>query len=291
MKIGVRLPGAGPQASRETLERIARWADALGFHSVWVSDHVVMPDRVDSPYPYAADHRWPYAADHPWLDPLLVLAVVGAAAPHLGLGTSVVVLPLRHPILFAKQVATLDYLTGGRVLLGIGAGWMEEEFSVLGVPFGDRGRRAVEMVRLMRALWEGEHVEFRGRLWEVSGAQMAPPAIQRPVPILWGGHSEHALRRVVQVGDGWHPTRLAPAEVRAGLARLRELSEQHGRDPGSLQVVVRPGDALEDDTIGTYDAMGVHHLVMDPPLDGPDFKGCLRAMERVAAASRLQRRT
>ncbi len=290
MEIGVRLPGAGPLASRENLERIARWAEALGFHSAWVSDHVIMPERVDSSYPYAPDHRWPFAADHPWLDPLVALAVVGATAPHVQLGTSVLVLPLRHPVLFAKQVSTLDYLTGGRVLLGIGAGWMEEEFRLLGVPFEDRGRRAVEMVNLMRALWSGERVGFRGRLWQIAEARMAPTPIRRQIPILWGGHSEHTLRRVARVGDGWHPLRLTVSEVKQGLARLRELSLKHGRDPDALLVVVRTGDAFPGDAIHAYEAMGIHHLVMDPPLTGPKLEDCLRAMERVAAAARLQPR-
>ncbi len=288
MKIGVRIPGAGPQASGRNLEQIARWADALGFHSVWVSDHIVMPERVDSSYPYAPDHRWPFAADHSWLDPMVTLAMVGAAAPHVQLGTSVLVLPLRHPILFAKQVSTLDYLTGGRVLLGIGAGWMEEEFRLLSVPFEARGGRAIEMVNLMRALWTGERVEFHGRLWQIAEARMAPTPIRRTVPIVWGGHSERTLRRVAQVGDGWHPLRLSISEVKQGLARLRELSLRHHRDPDSLLVVVRTGDALPGDAIQVYEAMGIKHLVMDPPLTGPQLEDCLRAMERVAAAARLQ---
>jgi probable F420-dependent oxidoreductase len=289
MQIGVRLPG-GREGTRENIERAARWAEALGFASLWLSDHVIMPARVDAAYPYASDHRWPHRPEHPWIDPLVALAWAGAVAPSLQLGTSVIVLPLRHPIHLAKQVASLDFLSGGRVVLGVGAGWMAEEFQLLGVPFEDRGRRSVEMVRLMRRLWTGEPVTFEGRIWRVPFGQMAPAPAQRPVPIVWGGHTEPTYRRIARVGDGWHPLRLSIDEVRAGLARIYALAMEFGRDPTSLTTIVRPGAPLTRAELDDYRAMGIAHIVIDPPVAGAALEGFRDVMEQVAALAGLRPR-
>src|SRR5690606_11031473 len=141
---------------------------------------------------YRQNGRWDYPADTNYLDPLLTLAWAGAVAPSLTLGTSVLIAPLFNPPILAKQVATLDYLTGGRVILGIGAGWMEEEFNLLSVAFADRGKRVVEMVKLMRTLWTGTTVDFTGGLWRISECKMHPRPAQPSVPIVWGGHSDAA---------------------------------------------------------------------------------------------------
>lgn len=284
MKIGIRIPAAGPRAAPEHIVTVARWAEQLGFHSLWVSDHVVLPERVRSAYPYDRAGQWPFAADTPWLDPLLALGFAAGVAPSVALGTSVLVAPMRHPVLLAKQVSTLDVLSGGRVILGLGAGWMEEEFEILGAPFAGRGARAVEMVALMRALWTGERVDFAGARYQVRDCRMHPRPAQARVPVVWGGHSEAALRRVVTSGDGWHPTQLDLVQLAEGVARLRALCAQHGRDFDTVSVIARPGAvyAIDADTHARHRALGIDHVVIDPPLDGPDLSRFRAEMERVA---------
>ena len=223
MKIGVRIPGAGTHAGPENIATVAGWAEQLGFHSVWVSDHVVLPRQVDSSYPYDSENQWRAPANTPWIDPLLALAWAGAAAPSVQLGTSVLVLPLRNPVLLAKQLASLDLLSGGRTILGAGVGWMQEEFDLVGVPFSRRGARSVEMVQLMRAFWAAEPVDFYGEFYQLSNCLMSPAPVQRPIPVVWGGHSTYALKRAAQFGDGWHPTLISMAQLAEGVAQLRQF--------------------------------------------------------------------
>jgi probable F420-dependent oxidoreductase len=226
------------------------------------------------------------------IEPLLTLAWAAAAAPSAKVGTSVLLAPLRHPILLAKQLASLDYLTGGRVMLGLGVGWMQEEFSALGVPFEDRGRRAEEMVAVMRALWSGENVDVRGRRWTASGLTVLPRPAQRTIPIYWGGHSDAALRRVARVGDGWHPTRISLEELAAGLGRLRRFWTEAGRDAATLPVIVRPGITYPIDarSHAAHLSLGVQHLIIDTPVDDPSLARVLDEMHRVAELCGLRRR-
>lgn len=297
MKIGVRIPGAGPKASPAALLKTARWAQALGFHSLWVSDHVALPepDVITSAFPYGQDGRWPFPADSPWLDPLLTLLSVAGAAPSLSLGTSVLVAPLRHPVLLAKQVASLDYLSGGRVILGLGAGWLREEFDLMGIPYARRGARAAEMVTLMRALWTGTQIDHQGEFYRAQAVTMSPRPAQAHLPVVWGGHSEHALRRVVTCGDGWHPTQLTLEQLAAGIDRLRALCGEHGRDPSELTIIARPGPIYRLDAAShaRHVALGVDHVVIDPPLGPPDdddLSGFRTELERVAALCQLSPR-
>lgn len=292
MEIGIRIPGAGAKVSPENLITAARWAEELGYHSVWVSDHVVLPEKVDSFYPYDPQGRWSYPADTPWLDPLLALGWVAAAASSVKLGTSVMVVPLRQPILLAKQLSSLDFLSGGRVILGVGAGWMEEEFDLIGVPFERRGPRTAEMIALMRAFWRGESVNFQGEFYQAAGCQMYPRPVQPAIPVVWGGHTDAALKRVARVGDGWHPTQITLDELAAGITKLRRFCEEAGRDPASVLVVARPGRVypINAETQARHQELGVQHLVIDPPLDGPDLSSFRAEMERVAALCGLERR-
>ena len=287
MKLGVILPSAGPNTGADNIVATAKLAAELGYHSLWLTDHVVLAERVDAVYPYRSHGRWDYPPDTPWLDPLLSLAWAAAAAPALELGTSVLVLPIRNPVLLAKQVSSLDYLSGGRVILGVGAGWMEEEFDIIGEPFAGRGTRAEEMVALMRRYWSGESVEFDGQHYRTPApARMYPRPAQGSIPILWGGHTDAALRRVARCGDGWHPTQISLAALEEGVGRLRRYCEAEGRDPDSLSIIVRPGDTYEVDEAAhsRHVELGVDHLVIDTPIKEPDPDlARLRAkMERVA---------
>ena len=292
MEIGIRIPGAGAKVSPENLVTAARWAEELGYHSVWVSDHVVLPEKSVSFYPYDPNGHWPYPADTPWLDPLLALAWAAAAAPSVKLGTSVMIVPLRHPILLAKQLSSLDFLSGGRVILGVGAGWMEEEFDLIGVPFERRGPRTAEMIALMRAFWAGEMVNFEREFYHVADSQMSPRPVQPTIPIVWGGHSDAALKRVARVGDGWHPTQITLEQLAEGVTKLRRFCEEAGRDPASVLVVARPGRVypITAETQARHVELGIQHLVIDPPLDGPDLSAFRAEMERVAELCGLKPR-
>lgn len=292
MEVGVVIPNAGPKCTPHNVATVARWAEELGYHSLWVTDHVILPEHVESWYPYRSHGRWDYPADTPWLDPLLSLCHAGLAAPTLKLGTSILVAPLRHPILLAKQIATLDFLSGGRVMLGIGIGWMREEFELIGPSYDERGRRVLEMVELMRALWTGDTVNFTGRYYRVIGARMHPRPARGSVPIVWGGHSDAALRRVARLGDGWHPTQIPLDQLRDGVRRLRTYCAQAGRDPASVLVVARPGTtyAIAPDTHAAHLEIGVDHLIVDTPIKDPSVPALRDEMERIAAICGLHAR-
>jgi probable F420-dependent oxidoreductase len=294
MEVGVIVHNAGAKATVENVVRTARWAEALGYHSLWLSDHVALPEQVDSWYPYRTHGRWDYPADTKWLDPLVTLAWAGAAAPSLKLGMSVLVIPLRNPVLLAKQLSSLDFLTGGRLILGAGVGWMEEEFRLVDQDFASRGRRAVEMVRLMRALWTGETVDFRGEFYRVSGCRMHPRPAQATIPVVWGGHSDAALRRVAKVGDGWHPTQITLDQLADGIARLRHYCDRHGRDPASIKVIARPGDRYEvtQEAHARHLELGIDHLVVDTTIkqEDADLARLREKMERVALICGLRSR-
>jgi probable F420-dependent oxidoreductase len=292
MEVGVVLPSAGPKCSPDNVATVARWAEAMGYHSVWVTDHVILPEQVDSRYPYRSHGRWDYPPETPWLDPLLALCWAAQAAPSLTVGTSVYVAPLRHPTLLAKQVSTLDALTGGRVMLGIGAGWMREEFDLMDVSYANRGKRLEEMVELMRTLWTGETVEFEGRYYHVERAQMHPAPGSRRIPIVWGGHSDVSIRRAATLGEGWHPTQIPLEELRAGVRRLREACRDAGRSPESLLVVARPGNTypLTEEVHAAHLEIGVTHYVADTPIKDRSMEGLREEMERVARICGLRRR-
>jgi probable F420-dependent oxidoreductase len=293
MQVGVIVPNAGTKATPENLVTVARWAEELGYSSIWVTDHIALPHQVDAWYPYRSHGRWDYPPETAWLDPLLSLAWAGAAAPSLTLGTSVQVIPLRNPLLLAKQLSTLDYLSGGKLILGAGAGWMEEEFDLIGVPFSTRGRRAVEMVQLMRQCWTGDTVDFAGEFFQVSGFKMYPTPVRKTIPVVWGGHSDAALKRVAQVGDGWHPTQITVQQLADGIQKLRHYCQEAGRDPAEVLIVARPGDTYDitAETHAQHVALGVDHLIVDTPIkqEDPQLQYLRERMERIADLLHLRR--
>jgi probable F420-dependent oxidoreductase len=209
-------------------------------------------------------------------------------------GTSILVVPLRNPLLLAKQLATMDFLTGGRVILGAGAGWMKEEFDLIGQSYTNRGKRLLEMVQLMRRCWSGEVVDFRGEFYQVSGFQMYPPPVKRDIPVIWGGHSDAAIRRCARTGDGWHPTQITIEQLRDGIAKLREYCKEYDRDPTRVPIVARPGNTyvVDDDAHAHHLELGVTHLVADTPIkqEDPDLKILRGEMERIARVCGLQAR-
>lgn len=241
LRFGYHLPIWGPAATRETLVATARRVEALGFDSVWASDHVVIPFEIRSRYPYNATGDFPLPPTTNFLEPLTALAVVAGVTERVRLGTTVLVLPHRHPVLAAKMLATLDHLAPGRVILGAGVGWMREEIELLGAPYDQRGAWTDEAIRVMRACWRDERPSFRGRFFSFPEVGLAPKPARGDIPIWIGGHTPRALRRVAELGDGWHAAFAAPDVMRKGLAELTAACAKVGRDPSGLTLSVRMG--------------------------------------------------
>ena len=245
---------------------VATLAESLGFTSLWVTDHIAIPEQSASAYPYREDRKPPWPPNIPYLDAFTALTWVGAVTRTVRLGTSVLVLPLRPPLIVAKAVATLDYLTGGRVVLGVGAGWLKEEFDLLGQSFADRGPRMKEAIRILKACWADDPVRFDGAHYRLAPFGMDPKPRQGPrVPVLGGGESDAALRRAAESCDGWHPLNLSPEQVRERLPKLREFAARAGRKFSDLLLTARPGLSvtLTRDLASRYEALGITVLVAD----------------------------
>ncbi|WP_165838683.1 LLM class F420-dependent oxidoreductase [Roseicella frigidaeris] len=224
--------------------RLARLAEAAGFDSVFAVDHVVLPETYESVYPYAAGGRLPGSQFSAMPDPLIWMAFAAAATTRLRFMTGVIILPLRNPLVLAKQVATLDAMSGGRIELGIGVGWLAEEFAALGVPFAERGRRADEYVAAMRALWREDNARFAGRFVAFEGMTCTPKPVARSVPIIVGGHSEAAARRAGRLGDGFFPSIGAQMDTMPLLDLVRRSAEAAGRDPAAIEILAGCPGAL-----------------------------------------------
>jgi probable F420-dependent oxidoreductase len=256
LSIGCSLPTSGPAADPSAFGALAQAAEALGFDSIWLSDHVVVPERIDSSYPYSPDGRFPTRPEQPYLEPLASLGYLAGVTRHVRLGTHVLVLPYRHPLLTAKMITTLDNLSGGRIDLGIGVGWMREEFEALGSPpYERRGAVTDEQVRLMKAVWTHDVTGFEGEFYRFDPLGAHPRPVQQPHPPIWvGGHTRAALRRTARLGDVWlpigarPPADLPPHQVAELFAAIRAEAEKVGRDPGAIDVCFSTGvgfDAAE----------------------------------------------
>jgi probable F420-dependent oxidoreductase len=214
--------------------------------------------------------------DMPLPDPLIWMAYVAAATTRIKLATGILILPQHNPVIAAKQIATLDYLSRGRILLGIGVGWLQEEFSALGVPFAERGARTDEYIAAMRELWSAEKPTFKGRFVSFEGAYCRPQPIKKTVPIIVGGHSEPAARRAGRLGDGYFPARGAPADL---IAVARKAAEAAGRDPAKLEITVSmPDDVAELDALRR---LGVSRVLV-PASGGAGLASRIRGPEDLA---------
>lgn len=241
MRFGLHLPSAQPGAKASDILQVARTAERLDFDSVWMFDHLFTPADLDSKYPYSRDGSYAMSADDPFYDPLGLYGVVAGATEKIRIGTGVMIAAYRHPIVLAKALATIERFAPGRIVLGLGRGWMQEEFDALGVPFERRGKRLEEYVKALRAVWSGDHSSFRGDFYSWDSAGFLPAPTKR-VPILIGGHGDAALRRVAALGDGWVVTtgKGQGAGIDAVAARLDVLRaevEREGRDFSELEIV------------------------------------------------------
>jgi probable F420-dependent oxidoreductase len=235
MKFGLAFAASIGIDGTDALE-VCRRAEAAGFESVWGGEHVILPDSIESPYPYTSDGKIPATPDTPIPDPLIWLAFAAAAAPTLRLGTCILIVPQRNPLVLAKELATLDRLSGGRVELGLGVGWMKEEFDALGIPWERRGARTDEYVAAMRALWSGPHVEFHGEFVDFPKVTCSPRPVQTSIPILVGGDTDAAIRRAGRLADGYFPGEGDLERLKGLIARVRVAAEQAGRDPDAIEI-------------------------------------------------------
>jgi probable F420-dependent oxidoreductase len=215
---------------------LCRRAEDLGFESVWGGEHVILPSSIESRYPYTADGKIPATPDTPIPDPLIWLAYVAAAAPTLRLGTCILILPQRNPVVLAKELATLDHLSGGRVELGIGVGWLREEFDALGVPWERRGARTDEYVAALRTLWSGPEVEFHGEFVDFDPVTCSPRPPGGSIPIMVGGDTSAAIGRAARLGDSYYPGTGDLDELARLIAELRDATEAAGRDRDAVAI-------------------------------------------------------
>ncbi len=225
---------------------MARTADESGWDWFAVSDHIVFPEKLATRYPYADDGKPFWSGSTPWPDPWVAIAAMAAATRRLRFFTNVYVLPTRHPLLVAKQVGTVAYMSGGRVALGVGVGWMKEEFDLLGQDFHKRGACMNESIEVMRALWKGGMVEYHGKQYSFDRVQISPVPAQ-PVPILVGGVSDAALRRAARLGDGWIAVLHSTDEIRQLIARIDGLRREYGTEASPFEMVVACNDAFDLD--------------------------------------------
>lgn len=312
MRYGFYLPTRGQTATPEALETLVRRGETLGFASVMIADHVVFPAVIHSKYPYTVNGVFPGGGDA--LEQLALMAFIAGKTTALRLVTSVMILPHRNPVVTAKTLATIDVLSRGRVTVGVGVGWLREEFQALGAPdFDRRGAVSDEYLRIFKVLWTQSPASFAGKFYRFEAVRCLPQPVQKPHPPIWiGGHSRAALRRVARFGDGWHPVGanpavpLTPAELRPLLDELHRLTEGEGRDPSALTISYkapvydagRPGaeasgaerrpfsgnaERVAED-IATYARLGVRELIFD--FRSETLAESLERMERFAAMVR-----
>ena len=264
MKFGLIFANTGPFAQPESLGRLAQTAEQVGIESMWTIEHVVIPVGYESPYPYNKSGKLPGGDNVAIPDPVLPLAFVAAVTKKIRLATGILILPQRHPAYVAKEFATLDVLSHGRAILGIGIGWLAEEFAAVNVPFEERGARTNEAIRAIRSLWSPGAQAFDGKFYKWPAVESNPKPVQRPgVPIVVGGHSEAAARRAARYGDGFFPAK-GDAQTLAGLFRvLREECAKIGRDPSEVEIT--SGASKTDvDVVRRYQDLGVQRMTVPP---------------------------
>jgi len=273
MRLGLHALGIGAGAKRAVIGEVSAAAERCGFATLWSGEHVVMVDRSASRYPYSDDGQIAVPAQADWIDPMVGLSFAAATTSTIGIATGVLLLPEHNPVHLAKQAATLDSLSSGRLTLGIGIGWSREEFDALGVPFERRGARTAEYVAAMRTLWRDDVASFSGEFVGFDSVRVNPkPVHDRRIPIVLGGNSDAALRRAAAWGDGWYGFNVdGVAAVAERVTTLRALCRESDRSPEELQLAVALRDPHPSDAAALAD-LGVDELVVvaSPPDDAQD---------------------
>jgi probable F420-dependent oxidoreductase len=258
LTIGLHTPNGYAGAERRGAARIAALAEELGYDSLWAADHVVLPSPRVEPSPMEPDD--------PLIDPLVALAFAAARTERIRLATGLVILPQRNPLVLAKQLAGVDVLSGGRLIFGMGVGYLEPEMRALGVPMAGRGRRAEEYLHAMRAMWSSPEPAFHGSFVDFSGIDAHPRPLQQPVPVVMGGHSPAAHDRAMRLADGWYGWMLGLRATAAQLESLRSAGHEADR---RLHISVSPARRLDPETARAYADLGVDRLIVVPPASLP----------------------
>ncbi|MGE0820761.1 MAG: LLM class F420-dependent oxidoreductase [Candidatus Binatia bacterium] len=291
MKIGFFAVGIGPAASPEVIALTAQTAEQCGFYSLWAPEHVVLIDQYVSKYPYSADGRLPMPTTKvDILDPYIALTYAAALTKKIRLGTGISLIPERSPVVTAKEVASLDLLSSGRFDLGVGIGWLAEEFTAVGVPWERRAERTREYLKAMKLLWTEEEPEFKGEFLSFPKVRMYPKPVQKPYPpIIFGGESTPALKRVGEVGDGWFGVNVTPEAAPGLIARMKNYAQAAGRGNIQLSFAVSPGigSPVELDAIKRFRDAGVDQVIVGGiPQDLKSAKGDIeRLAEKLVVPS------
>jgi len=265
MKFGIVFANTGPFTDPAAAVAMARAAEAAGFESLWTVEHNVVPAGYQSTYPYDKSGRMPGADDAPIPDPLVWLAFLASATATIQLATGILIQPLRNPVVLAKEVATLDVLSGGRMQLGVGVGWLAEEFDAVGVPFAERGRRTDDGIAAMRALWSQDRASYDGEFTSVAECISRPQPVDGSVPVHIGGHTEVAARRAGRIGDGFFPAAGSHRALAERFTQVREAAEDAGRDPADIEITCGGNGVFGPNGLGEAAALadlGVDRIVV-----------------------------
>ena len=304
MRFGLTVHGHGPRADKENMLRLARLGEELKYDSIWLGDHVFFPYESESRYPYSNTGKFIVQPTENVFETFVTLAYLAALVQTPRIGIGVLIIPYRNPVVTAQMMASLDVLSGGRLILGAGVGWLKEEFDTLGASWEDRGSVTDEYLQVYKELWTKDKPNFQGKHYQVSNIGFYPKPLQQPHPPIWiGGYSVAAMRRTVNHGDGWHPSNIFPEMLAEKIPTLRRLSEEAGRDPDSIEITAKanvvefggPGRYVNNrpsplsgspqqmlDAIRQYEASGVTEVVVgvkEAPIDE-----MVRTAERFADA-------
>ena len=250
MRLGFNLPQIGPVAGPEAMVRVARRAEELGYDSVWVTERLLWPIEPQSPYPASSDGSLPEAFKTV-LDPLEALTFVAGQTSRIGLGTSVLDMPYYNPVMLARRLTTLDVLSGGRLRLGLGLGWSQDEFDAAGASMKQRGRRADEFISVLKAIWTTDPVEFQGEFYQVPRSVILPKPVQKPhPPIYLAAYSPGALKRAATMANGWNPAGVPVGGMKQMMEGIKGMAQEAGRDPSEVVLVVRANLLVTDEAMG-----------------------------------------
>jgi probable F420-dependent oxidoreductase len=277
MKFGIIPINLGVQ-SVDQMVGTARLAEELGFESVWTFEHVIVPLDYQSKYPYSPSGKMGAPPETNFIDPLIALAAIAASTTTLRLGTGVNILSQTNPLLMAKQVASIDFVSGGRMMLGAGIGWLKEEFEAMGVPFERRGARFDDYVQAMRKVWSGETVEHESEFLSWHGFKSHPVPVQKPLPVIMGGDKGKIFERTAKYGDGWFAPSASPEVLAAHLAELRAVCDRVGRPFEELEITSMWLGAGGSETVQAFADLGVKRLVVFPGALGPDPEAGMRRL-------------
>jgi probable F420-dependent oxidoreductase len=265
MKFAIAFANTGPFINPDKAVVMAQAAEAAGFESLWTVEHVVVPAVYNSPYPYSANGKMPGDDESPIPDPLIWLTYIAAATKEINLATGILILPQRNPVVLAKELATLDFMSNGRMLLGTGVGWMKEEFDAIGVPFGDRGKRNDENIAAMRALWTEDKASYHGEYVNFDNCILRPQPVNGTIPIHIGGSTDIAARRAGRLGDGFFPAGGSHEELARLIAITHESAIKHGRQPKDIELTTGGNGAIGPNAleeISALEALGIDRVIV-----------------------------